>query len=584
MSNQWKLLAKLLLSLICFFSVVDTKLFIYSSLSYSMLGVLSSLFLFFAVCIYGHVSSKNIGKVFDWRFFDGKGAVFLCIIYVFLFHLLKECENYRVYYILGYLLLCLTIYASLKFQLFDSLFIERLIIILLAINILYVYFQLFGILQSNSVYFKVSGITENPSVSSIFIAGSSFVLIDRIIKNKNKVSTFYYLGLCFVLLYAIIILRCRTAIVGFILNFLIILFFKGKYHKISYLSIFLSAIVVVVFLGLLFKLDSTSGRLLIWKISMSLIRANIFGYGYGTFERNYNLAQSEYFGETNRPMSEIMNADYVFMPYNDLMEHTIDGGILGAIIYVSFWCVLLYTSIKLNKIKYFSALFSLFVMSMINFVYTSVECMLLISCIVGNVCYESSKNASFSNMDKLKQFKGKINIFLLVALASFLMQKECMMIKGQYKLNRILSGIKEGFFPDEYEYNDILNGINTSEAFYREYAKYYISMKMYDRALEQLNKAGKYSSSPDIYIMKSFCYQKKNDYGNSIENLNLVKNMMPHHLFPNFLLMKVSCHFGKRKEALKYADEIICMPIKIKSSKAEDIIKEANLIKKEYEI
>lgn len=65
-----------------------------------------------------------------------------------------------------------------------------------------------------------------------------------------------------------------------------------------------------------------------------MIAENPFkGYGYGLFERNYNLKQASYFANQTSSNTERRNASFVAMAYNDYLEQTIEGGILGLLFY-----------------------------------------------------------------------------------------------------------------------------------------------------------------------------------------------------------------------------------------------------------
>ncbi len=583
-TNLWGVICKSIFLGICIISAVDTKLFIYNSLSFSMLEIIGTVLLLFSICILCFKNGiESILKIFDIRRNNSINIVYIYMAYMLIFHITVPCEIYRTYYLLGNLLLCLTIYISLKLRVLNWDFISNIFILLICINLVYVYAQWIGITQSHSSFFKVSGISDNPSVSAIFLSASSFILFRRLAgPDKSDFSNFKYWALLFLIIHAIIILKCRTAVVGLLLYPIIYYFLRDKKITTKYvLVMFLFLIVILSILGLDYKIDSTSGRLLVWKISLSLLSTNLLGLGYGTFERNYNLAQSEYFNSEERPIAEVMNADHVFMPYNDLVEHAIDSGILGAILFLTFWGLVIYKAFSLKRVHEFAGLMSLFIMSMINFVYTSVESMLLISCLSGLIFFESDEKGQNLNKQSVRYHSGRLVFPMILFLCCFLAIRESQMIYGQYKLKNIVEEIKAGFLPDENKFSSIQNSINTSEAFYTEYAKYHISKDSYHQALDKLNIASRYSSSSKIFVMKSYCYQEQGEYEKAVVELCKLKYMMPHHLFPNLLLMRVNNRFGKRDEAVKYADVLIGMPLKISSSEADKIIEEAKYTKYE---
>ena len=95
---------------------------------------------------------------------------------------------------------------------------------------------------------------------------------------------------------------------------------------------------LAVFWGLLhFKSASTSGRMFIYKRTLSLIDKNkLGGYGIGMFEVNYNNEQTNYFKRTAHPISEETNAAFINMPYNEYLEQATEGGVIKAILWLCF--------------------------------------------------------------------------------------------------------------------------------------------------------------------------------------------------------------------------------------------------------
>ncbi|WP_350629501.1 O-antigen ligase family protein, partial [Acinetobacter baumannii] len=48
------------------------------------------------------------------------------------------------------------------------------------------------------------------------------------------------------------------------------------------------------------KINSSDGRIFFWKNSVQMVMENPLGYGYGMFEKEYNLKQSAYFQNEKR--------------------------------------------------------------------------------------------------------------------------------------------------------------------------------------------------------------------------------------------------------------------------------------------
>ena len=54
--------------------------------------------------------------------------------------------------------------------------------------------------------------------------------------------------------------------------------------------------------------------MLIWKLSTEMMAGKPSGYGYGLFEKNYNLRQADYFANREYTDTEKRNSDFVNMP------------------------------------------------------------------------------------------------------------------------------------------------------------------------------------------------------------------------------------------------------------------------------
>ncbi len=278
------------------FATVDTHWFVYPSLSRSLLpGALISLlsvFTFYRVFRYkktGIVITENIQTI-------------LWISYIYFYQFFIPSETYRVYYILSTLLLGLVITTLLKQHQLKWNFIENVLLGVAMIHLAVIFLQVIKIPTSPSAFFSVTGCNEDPSSTAIYLTCCITIVLHRIIEKKSTYQKRYLVFLVLMTI-AIFLLKCRTAYIGMIL---ILIFFlcRNYREKIKSLNLWMkiSALVCIVVLGLTFvigmyhfKQTSSEGRLLIWKISSQMIKENPCGYGYGMFEKCYNLRQSLYF-------------------------------------------------------------------------------------------------------------------------------------------------------------------------------------------------------------------------------------------------------------------------------------------------
>ena len=161
--------------------------------------------------------------------------------------------------------------------------------------------------------------------------------------------------------FAIIILKCRTAYIGSIISIVMVLNFyyqpilKLQSHLKS-IKLLVITVPVISCLSLLLlslykmKMASADGRLLIWKISLGIIPHHLLaGVGLGNFEQVYNLNQADYFNNSVFTQVEMANASFVNMAYNDFLQNSFEGGIIGFALFTVFLLSLLIKYPTYNK-------------------------------------------------------------------------------------------------------------------------------------------------------------------------------------------------------------------------------------------
>ena len=118
-----------------------------------------------------------------------------------------------------------------------------------------------------------------------------------------------------------------------------------------YCSIFLSFIIVALCLlsvpAYKIKQNSADGRLLIWKISTSIIKEHpVFGISEGNFSGNYGYAQAKYFESGKGTDKEKMLAGSPKYAYNEYIQIAVQLGIAGLLIFTT---ILSYCFYNLSK-------------------------------------------------------------------------------------------------------------------------------------------------------------------------------------------------------------------------------------------
>lgn len=565
----------------CILATVDTSLFIYPSLSRSLFLELGILLMW----IYVLCTSLKRGI----SIITTKSDLFLLVwmIYVsFHFAVSQPHELYRTLYLVVTLSLVLVIKMMLKLGLAIKNTIINGLIFIALIQIFCIILQFSGIIGSSSPYFKVVGATENPTVAAIYFVGILPLFLSRIRWNRFGV---FYMFLLLLLLYSIYLLRCRTAYIGCfiaILAYAIMLRSRNNFcilYSIKKWMLVISLMTFVIFIAGIklysMKKDSADGRILIWKLSGQLIVEKPLGYGYGLFEKNYNLKQANYFRAEKHSYSERRNASFVLMPYNDFLEHGVEGGIVGMLFLLSFYVIMIEKALRKKRSVETAVFISFGIMSITNFVYGAILPWLVVMCMASFVMVEDDEKNIVSPLGKVR-LQG-VTMLGLALFSTYLISR---LVNAQIELKsfRVLNE-KYEVASNDASYAMLENKISTSECFWRQRANNNIKKQNYSDAIGNIHEARKYSSSPVFFMQEAICLSHIGRRNISVNYIDTLSVMIPRKLSYKYTLMRYYLSVGMHKKATDYARDIIVIGAKKETPKARKIINEAKKCLKRYE-
>lgn len=99
----------------------------------------------------------------------------------------------------------------------------------------------------------------------------------------------------------------------------------------------LCMVFIVAFAAFLIRLktDSSSGRMLVYKISFRMLKEHwLWGIGQGQFAKQYNLYQARYFESADIDNREALLADNVYYAFNDLLQLLVEQGLMGGLFFL----------------------------------------------------------------------------------------------------------------------------------------------------------------------------------------------------------------------------------------------------------
>ncbi len=467
--------------------------------------------------------------------------------------------------------------------------------------------QFTNVITSADASFKVRGTWVNPNVTAMFLTLTyPYIMLTAFTKeDKNRK---YYKMLLVLLVIAILLLKCRTAIFGCLGATALLLEWKYKICRTFYnnsirtniVSIIIIAFVIAIIsiFGYYVKKDSADGRKLIWGISMKMISKEPFwGFGYGTFERNYNLEQAKYFSSSTGTEKERENASHTQMAYNEIVEHTIEGGVLGGLFFLGFIALLLHTGWKNFKSQHINdvgnlvnakiitknseenkmlsaahiGIVTLLFMSLVNFTITAIPVMcsfILLTAIA------TSASPLKKNQLQISAQTNKILAVVFILIGLILLYENS---TTAYYQRRITTAINSAINNNKSTAFEILNSIplrhQQNENYLQALGTLYLKSNQQSEAFKVFQKGTFYYSSPLLYQQIGDYYLETKNFKSAIENYEIAKNIQPNRFTPLYLLLKA--HISKRDKinAVKIAELIVAMDEKIPSAKTNEIKK-----------
>lgn len=563
-----------LLYCVCVLSCIDTHHFVYTSLSQSLYPSIVGLLTvvgFMLVCLFKK-------KIPDFN----KIQVLALILaaYIFLHGMIKDAEIYKQGYTISTLLSMVALAGLMKVNIISERHVEYGIIMVSVVNIAYLVAQLFNFIESGNPFFQLSGANENPNtVAMALTIGIPFVI------QKMKERRLFYVMTALLLLAVgfLISLKCRTAFNGIaciIVCYSLIIpktrhFLQARTKSKS--GQFLIFCIVIVFSALFYisynmKKDSADGRFFIWQRNMEMISENPIGYGYGKYEVEYNLYQSQYFASHKDEYATSTIATSSNIAYNDMMEHAVQGGVLGGILCVSVLILPAILAFRRKKWTCFVAMSSVIVMSMSDTICYSISpwiMTVMTMALVANSSDVYSRQTSIS--------VNYISFIMLLVMSVPVLGRDIQLANSQ----KTLKIIQEG---DDFDIEDICSlypSIGTSEAYWNYAAECNERMRNFGAADSCYTQARKYTSAPSVLYKSAMCKENIGDRLAALKIMQTVVCMLPRNFSAKYHLMMMYRRMNDYHHARLVAQKIVSTPEKIHNESVHFIKEEAERILKE---
>jgi O-antigen ligase len=370
----------------------------------------------------------------------------------------------------------------------------------------------------------------------------------------------------------------------------------------------LKVISIIVLLAILFggafalyqmKKGSANGRLLIWKVSSTMIIDKpIFGFGTNGFEKNYMEYQAKYF--TNNPTSEeIYVADNSKYAFNEFVRTSTEMGIIGlAILFTLLYFAFFGKNSKLTKsektllISIRAAILSAIVFGMFSYpdsiIPTKVTFILFLA-LSANYAKESqfslltnlrhTTTQQYSESKILKFVIRSICATTLLLITSFVVTKGIKLKSANKIWKQAYITYQMGAYEASVsDYQKVFPILKDNGDFLLNYGKGLSMAEKHKEAIEILEYAKKEYPNTILYTALGDSF-KALDKNYEAEQAYLhAWQMIPSRFYPKYLLAKLYNESGETEKAIQVANELLSKEIKIHSTAIEEIKQEMRKI------
>lgn len=568
--------------LTCVAATIDTRHFVYPSLSRSLLMEVGLLLCGSAIClrIMAGCVCRNRGngligvhEDYGCRYF--RLFIFAWIAYILIHGMLSPVmEWYRTTYLCVTLLSIIVFSYGLRCGILTRRHIVNGLLMIAAAHVIAVFAQWLGILEPEDAMYPVTGFNDNPNVTAMYLAGCVPFIVQRVTDSDRRSAYVIFLTL---LLISVIMLRCRTAYIGLAVETAVLLLAvrRARQALCSYkwLSITIAAVLLSVSAVKMYdmKRDSATGRMLIWHLSAQMICERPLGHGYGLFEKHYNQHQAAYFAAGGGTETERRTATYVGMAYNDYLEHGVDGGIIGMLFLAGFYVLAILMSVRRKDRSATATLSAFAVMSMTNFVTASIQPWLMAVCLASMPLTDGEYLDAGRKTSDGKFLQHLLPLLAIICTGLFIVAR---MTLSQVELKHLEDRIKSGGRVPDAEFAGLENRIYSSEAYWRIRARCMMSMSDYKHAIPFVKHAMMYGTSPVLCYMAHQCHTAMGEESKGITYIMDVYYTQPSLLLPKLILMKYYDSSGDTTAAISYANEILKTHTKCTNEKTKAIMRD----------
>ena len=408
--------------------------------------------------------------------------------------------------------------------------------------------QQLAYIESGHSQFSITGLLDNPGPLGGCQAVALIIALALAKESANKYSRLILLLSSLLIAYTVILSDSRASWMATLFGIIAILYEPItsfiKNHRKWAVPLLSAVVVSLSIVAFNYRSDSARSRLLIWRVSADMIGDHpVLGHGLSSFNKHYMLYQAAFF-EKNSHSSLARVADNAAYPYNEFLHVWIELGIVGLLILVAALALTFYSAEK--KIR--APLVALLVFSLFSYPSSINVLMMMFQLLVGLSL--PRKKCSYANA-------VASCLFLIVLLLWFL---------------------ERGFIREANKnLQKTLLTVDKQAELYIEQNRYHIAEypalnTLYSLALiKQADEIDNEKINLLLPTCENWCdigniYVSQSSFGAAEKYYKEASLMIPTRFTPKYLLFKMYQETNRINEAMKIANEILEMPLKVENT------------------
>jgi tetratricopeptide (TPR) repeat protein len=350
----------------------------------------------------------------------------------------------------------------------------------------------------------------------------------------------------------------------------------------------------------LVKKDSAAGRLLIWKVAFRTVKEQpLTGHGFNTAQSTLAPTQARYFAAGNGTENEKMLAGSVRWVFNEFLQTASETGLVGLFLFllVIGYALFYKTPTGMAREHYLltgaarATLTGILMFGCFSYPFYSLPITVLFFFALTTLSVirlKTRTNSLKSNKGVLRHieillsqslykkirpwlFKIPVLVFCLATGLFYLLQTSTVK-QGYWLWDEALMLYQMQHYENANEsFSEAVKLLPNNGLLLQQHGKSLYMAGEYNKAIEILKTGGIFYKDEFWYIIMGDCHKETRNYNKAENYYQKAACMVPHKLYPGYLLAKLYSDTGQTRKAEEMALKVLSKTPKVASPAVQEI-------------